>query len=197
MHPELEDYLLERMAQDERKRKGLGLRPDTEDVLLEKMVGSNIEEMPHYAKLVAAHGTFAEFTAAVKNAIGEISVAEADAGILKYREDLLLAIEADMANYDEEKKLLADLYPWRPMKSVPRDGTEVILVVEMRAGIPYQKLVGHWMPGGHCIEDHPPISEGWYFWNGCMFDKASKPLAWMPIPEFKPKEKQDGEGSGR
>jgi len=82
---------------------------------------------------------------------------------------------------------------WQPMKTAPRDGTEIILVVEKRAGIPFQKLVGHYMPGGHCIDDHPPIAEGWYFWNGCMFDKASKPLAWMSIPEFKPKEKKNDE----
>jgi hypothetical protein len=73
---------------------------------------------------------------------------------------------------------------WQPMKTAPRDGTEVLLVVERRAGIPHRMLVGHWMPGGHCIEDHPEIDEGWYFWNGCMFDKASKPKYWMPLPEL-------------
>ena len=72
------------------------------------------------------------------------------------------------------------------MNTAPRDGTEVLLVVERRAGIPHRMLVGHYMPGGHCIEDHPPIDEGWYFWNGCMFDKASKPLAWMALPGFEP-----------
>jgi hypothetical protein len=162
-----------------------------EDLILEKVGIGNAGDLKRYAKLIADHGTLAEFTTAVKNAIGEISVAEADAAILKYRQDLVAALEADMADYDKEKKLLDDLYPWKPMKTAPRDGTEIILVVEKRAGIPYQKLVGHYMPGGHCIEDHPPISEGWYFWNGCMFDKASKPLAWMEVPEFKPKEKKD------
>ena len=71
---------------------------------------------------------------------------------------------------------------WQPMKTAPRDGTEVLLVVERRAGMPGMCLVGHWMPGGHCIEDHPPIDEGWYFWTGRMFDKASKPIFWMPLP---------------
>lgn len=71
---------------------------------------------------------------------------------------------------------------WRPMKAAPRDGTEVLLVVKLRAGVSGRMLVGHWMEGGHCIEDHPPIEAGWYFWNGCMFDRASKPLHWMPLP---------------
>ena len=71
---------------------------------------------------------------------------------------------------------------WKAMDTAPRDGTEVLLAVELRAGIHGRCLVGHWMPGGHCSEDHPPIAAGLYFWNGCMFDKASKPLFWMPIP---------------
>ncbi len=73
---------------------------------------------------------------------------------------------------------------WQPMETAPRDGTEILLAVESRAGVRGKALVGHWMPGGHCIEDHPPIDAGWYFWNGCMFDRASKPLAWMPLPPF-------------
>ena len=68
------------------------------------------------------------------------------------------------------------------METAPRDGTEVLLKVESRAGISGKCLVGHWMPGGHCIEDHPEIAAGWYFWNGRMFDKASKPTHWMPLP---------------
>jgi hypothetical protein len=72
---------------------------------------------------------------------------------------------------------------FRPMDCAPLDGKEVLLKVESRAGIPGKMLVGHYMPGGHCIEDHPPIDRGWYFWNGCSFDLASKPIAWMPLPE--------------
>lgn len=72
---------------------------------------------------------------------------------------------------------------WQPMSSAPKDGTEVLLLVERRAGCPGKMLVGHYMPGGHCIEDHPPIDEGWYFWTGGMFDQASKPLLWMKLPE--------------
>ena len=71
---------------------------------------------------------------------------------------------------------------WQPMGSAPRDGTEVLLRVDRRAGIPGSCLVGHYMPRGHCIKDHPVIDSGWYFWTGMMFDKASKPVLWMPIP---------------
>jgi hypothetical protein len=71
---------------------------------------------------------------------------------------------------------------WKSMESAPKDGTEVLLLVKARAGIRGKCLVGHWMPGGYCIEDHPAIDEGWYFWNGCMFDLASVPLLWMPLP---------------
>jgi hypothetical protein len=78
---------------------------------------------------------------------------------------------------------IARLTTWQPMKTAPRNGTEVLLWVAYRAGSPNKCLVGHYMPGGHCIDDHPPIDEGWYFWNGCMFDRAAKPVAWMPIPE--------------
>ena len=72
---------------------------------------------------------------------------------------------------------------WQPMQTAPKDGSEVLLAVEQRAGMPGRYLVGHWMPGGHCIEDHPPIDRGWYFWNGSMFDEASKPTHWMPLPD--------------
>jgi hypothetical protein len=245
MHPDLEDFLLARMSLAKRKGMELGLRPDVEEALLTKLGNAHSGEMKRYAELVKAHGTLVEFTTAVKNAIGEISVAEADAAILKYRQDLAAALAADMADIGPETMCrcclgpnvtwhapnelwnrvmrkegegsepyngliclacfaslaeqdgvdviwqLQPADPWRPMKTAPKDGTEIILVVEKRAGIPYQKLVGHWMPGGHCIDDHPPIAEGWYFWNGCMFDKASKPLAWMPIPVYKPKGDND------
>lgn len=69
----------------------------------------------------------------------------------------------------------------RPMEEAPRDGSEILLKVERRAGAPGCFLIGHWMPGGHCIEDHPPIDQGWYFWNGCMFDKAAEPISWAPL----------------
>lgn len=69
-----------------------------------------------------------------------------------------------------------------PMETAPKDGREVVLQVKLRAGISGKYLVGHYMGGGHCIEDHPPIDAGWYFWNGCMFDRAAEPVGWMPIP---------------
>lgn len=71
---------------------------------------------------------------------------------------------------------------WLPIETAPKDGSEVILMVKSRAGIAKGFLVGHYMEGGHCIEDHPPIDSGWYFWNGRMFDKASEPTHWMPLP---------------
>ena len=98
--------------------------------------------------------------------------------------------EACLLEYWQAEKELAQLRDqsarehraWEAMETAPRDGTEVVLAVERRAGIPGRMLVGHYMPGGYCIEDHPPIAEGWYFWNGRMFDKAAKPIAWMPLP---------------
>lgn len=76
-----------------------------------------------------------------------------------------------------------DLFdPWQPIDTAPRDGRELLLRVKYRAGIPGKCLVGHYMQGGFCIEDHPPIDAGWYFWNGLMFDKAAEPIAWIPLP---------------
>jgi len=71
---------------------------------------------------------------------------------------------------------------WEPMNTAPRDGSEILLFVRRRAGAPGRMLVGHYMPGGHCIEDHPPIERGWYFWNGTMFDHGAVPLCWAPLP---------------
>ena len=80
-------------------------------------------------------------------------------------------------------KLLAERaqYQWQPMETAPTDGREVLVRVK-RGVTGGESLVGHYMPGGHCIEDHPPIDDGWYFWNGRMFDKAAKPTHWMPLP---------------
>lgn len=71
---------------------------------------------------------------------------------------------------------------WQPIETAPKDGSEVLLRVKLRAGIADGRLVGHYIQGGHCIEDHPPVDRGWYFWNGCMFDQASEPTHWMPLP---------------
>lgn len=72
---------------------------------------------------------------------------------------------------------------WSPIETAPKDGREVLLRVELRAGIPGKIFVGHWMPGGHCIEDHPPIDAGWYFWTGAMFNVAYDPTHWMELPK--------------
>lgn len=71
---------------------------------------------------------------------------------------------------------------WQPIETAPKDGREVLLAVSLRAGISGKSLVGHYMEGGHCIEDHPPIDAGWYFWNGHQFDRAAKPTHWMALP---------------
>lgn len=86
-------------------------------------------------------------------------------------------VRADLAARDQ------GMTGWQPIETAPKDGTEVLLLVKRRAGIPWRQLVGHFMEGGHCIEDHPPIDEGWYFWTGLSFDKPSEPTHWMPLPE--------------
>ncbi len=102
--------------------------------------------------------------------------------IVHARQDLPDAL-AEIARQQADLTRLAEVGKERPMDSAPKDGTEVLLRVKLRAGIPGKWLVGHYMAGGHCIDDHPPIDRGWYFWNGCMFDKASEPIAWLPLPE--------------
>jgi hypothetical protein len=72
---------------------------------------------------------------------------------------------------------------WQSIETAPLDGREVLLRVKVRAGIRGKCLVGHFMQGGHCIEDHPAIARGWYFWNGRMFDEAAEPTHWMELPE--------------
>lgn len=83
--------------------------------------------------------------------------------------------------------------PWRPMDTAPKDGTEVLLKVEHHPSTQKEHVVGHYMPGGHCIEDHPAIAEGWYYWNGSYFGPVSNPVKWMPIPIDHPP--QEGESS--
>lgn len=97
---------------------------------------------------------------------------------------LLSQNTSDVINKRITELLLSNIpsAKWHTIDSAPKDGTEVLLAVEMRAGIPKGVLVGHYMGGGHCIEGHPPISAGWYFWNGCMFDEAAKPTHWSPLP---------------
>lgn len=80
---------------------------------------------------------------------------------------------------------------WQPMGTAPKNGIEVLLAVKRRAGITHGLLVGHWMPAGSYCDEHPPIDEGWYFWNGTMFDKAAEPTAWM-MPAHHPEWAKDG-----
>ena len=101
----------------------------------------------------------------------------------KHRQWLRDKCDEFFATTPEPALAVPDDAEWQPMETAPRDGQDVLLRVERRAGIPGRCLVGHWMPGGHCIEDHPPIDRAWYFWNGSMFDIAAKPTHWMPLPE--------------
>lgn len=65
---------------------------------------------------------------------------------------------------------------WHPMETAPKDGTEVIL-----RNVSWNRALAHYMPGGHCIEDHPPIDAGWYFWNGRIHDVFTSPVQWRSI----------------
>lgn len=71
---------------------------------------------------------------------------------------------------------------WLPMGTAPKDGTEVLLDLPLDKSRARRAVIGHYMKGGHCIEDHPAIDRGWYFWTGRMFDKAPDPAGWMRLP---------------
>jgi hypothetical protein len=115
---------------------------------------------------------------------------------VKYPDGRIVMVSARKIDCRKIRKLFSDMLAaltapaapltvpqgWQPMDTAPKNGDEVLLMVKRRAGIEHCQLVGHYMEGGHCIEDHPPIAAGWYFWNGCMFDKAAEPLWWMPLP---------------
>ena len=82
-------------------------------------------------------------------------------------------------------RMREDVERWnlKPMNTAQKDGRELLLQVTPRHGRWRGRfLVGHYMPGGHCIDDHPPIDAGWYFWNGRMFDRASEPVGWTELP---------------
>jgi len=100
-----------------------------------------------------------------------------EAGVLA-----LLHYEIDTLKLIAEVKRLAGT-GWQPMKTAPRD-RECLVLVKRRPNDAGKLVIAHYMPGGHCIEDHPPIDEGWYFDTGRMFDKVWKAVAWMPLPEF-------------
>lgn len=101
----------------------------------------------------------------------------------KFEHEYVLFPRKSVEVGDEARKPIPET-AWEKMDTAPKDGREVLLLVERRAGVPYKTLVGHYMQGGHCIDDHPPISEGWYFWDGRMFDKAAEPVLWMPLPDI-------------
>lgn len=63
---------------------------------------------------------------------------------------------------------------WHDMSTAPKDGTEIIL-----ENANYCRVLAHWMPGGHCIDDHPPIDRGWYFFDGNQFAVFKEPKRWM------------------
>lgn len=65
---------------------------------------------------------------------------------------------------------------WQTMETAPKDGTEVIV-----ENVQLCRVLAHWQPGGHCIEDHPAIAAGWYFWNGHMYDVFRTPMRWLPV----------------
>lgn len=91
-------------------------------------------------------------------------------------------VHPEGADMDDVMDFVRALHELQPMTTAPKDGRELILKVERRAGIRHKYLIGHYQPGGHCIDDHPPIDEGWYFWNGLLFDKAANPIGWLELP---------------
>lgn len=104
--------------------------------------------------------------------------------LIRMREQIEMR-DAEIATIRAENaEMLKDAWPrkWSPIGTAPKDGREVLLRVKLRAGILGRMLVGHYLPGGHCVEDHPPIDRGWYLWNGSLFDKTSEPTHWMPLP---------------
>ncbi len=74
----------------------------------------------------------------------------------------------------------------KSMSTAPIDGTEILIEVKQRAGVPGKFLVGHYMKGGIYEDGFPPVEEGWYFWNGSMFDKAAEPIGWTHLLVAKP-----------
>lgn len=96
----------------------------------------------------------------------------------------MVLFQSEDVTYGENARSPIPSRMWEKMDTAPKDGREIIILVAKRAGFNKRCLVGHWMAGGHCIEGHPPISAGWYFWNGREFDIASEPLLWMPLPEL-------------
>lgn len=68
---------------------------------------------------------------------------------------------------------------WQPITTAPKDGTEILVRCQNRAGLP-GTVVAHFCSW---VEDHPPIAETFYFWDGVQFKEAVKPTHWMPLPD--------------
>lgn len=58
---------------------------------------------------------------------------------------------------------------WQPMSTAPRDGT----MLDLRF-VHGRSVVGHWLPGGHCIEDHQPVAAGWYYWERTYWNSVAE-----------------------
>jgi hypothetical protein len=72
---------------------------------------------------------------------------------------------------------------WQPIETAPKGKGEILVIANLHSRDMDRHVAHlvHWMPSGHCIEDHPPIEGGWYRWNGCEFVTCS-PIWWMPLP---------------
>jgi hypothetical protein len=84
---------------------------------------------------------------------------------------------------------------WKPIETAEKKpGKEVLLLIKRNDfSTPMTAYVGHWMEGGHCVGDHPPIAQGWYYWNGFNFNTVL-PTHWMPLPPTKALEREQGNG---
>jgi hypothetical protein len=85
-------------------------------------------------------------------------------------EPLLAPLEACADAYDRSA--------WQDIATAPKDGTEILVRCQNRAGLP-GTVVAHF---ASWIEDHPPIDAAFYFWNGGQFTPATKPTHWTPLP---------------
>lgn len=100
--------------------------------------------------------------------------------------EYVLSLEQANALYSSLGALLVERGPattdWQPIATAPKSGE--VLVVVLRAGC-RGRVVAHYMPGGHCIEDHPSIPAGWYRWSGFSMQLLEDaPTHWMPLPDL-------------
>ena len=76
------------------------------------------------------------------------------------------------------RKPAANESPWKSCDSPPKNPRDVRLVTHTG-----QYMEAHYLTGGHCIEDHPPVAAGWYHWTGTYYDRVPNPDKWMDIPK--------------